>query len=581
MSININVPDEKSVTVKISVFGVGGAGGNAVNNMVNMKVSGVDFLVANTDAQALNNSAADVKIQLGETLTKGLGAGSKPEVGAGAAEESVEHIKEYLKDCNLVFIAAGMGGGTGTGAAPVIAKVARDLGVLTIGVVTKPFHFEGSHRMKMAEEGVNEMQKHVDTLIVIPNQNLFHKATEKTTFADAFKMVDDVLYSGIKGITDLMTMPGLINLDFADIRAIMGGMGRAMMGTGEANGEKRALDAAEAAISNPLLDNVSMRGASGVLINISGGLDMTLFEADEAAQRIKDEVDNDANIIFGSTFDENLDGKIRVSVVATGIDGVKPIARADEYDAPRRKTQEEVQHQEEVFINQQITENEAATNPDLTNIDDLVDGEESRDADDSYFIPPQPEIPDLHKNQVVNEQDVADAVNHNDEEIQYDAGLQMQDDNITQTINQAANDVNSSENFSEVMQQQNNQQSPNLVTDAPVPQQENPAGEVNKAAELNSDKIVQAANSKANDDSYAAVTTKKLGKLFGLFNKDSNNNQASNKSPVTNQVNNPVTNQVTNSATKNVANVNSEEEKLKLSDDFFNLPPSMRNKEEA
>jgi cell division protein FtsZ len=319
MSISIDLPEKKTTSPKIAVIGVGGAGGNAVNNMINMKLEGVEFAVANTDAQALSNSICNNQIQLGETLTKGLGAGSFPSVGSQAAEESINEITSLIADSNMVFLTAGMGGGTGTGAAPVIAKIAREQGVLTVGVVTKPFHFEGSHRMRIAEEGLDELHQYIDTLIVIPNQNLFHKATEKTTFADAFKMVDNVLYSGIKGITDLMTMPGLINLDFADIRTIMGGMGKAMMGTGEGEGERRALDAAEAAIANPLLDNVSMKGANGVLINISGGLDMTLFEADEAAQRIKDEVDPDANIIFGSTFDSELEGRIRVSVVATGI----------------------------------------------------------------------------------------------------------------------------------------------------------------------------------------------------------------------------------------------------------------------
>ena len=322
MALSIDIPEKKTMIPKIKVLGVGGAGGNAINNMIKLNLQGVDFAVANTDAQALSNSKAQVKIQLGENITKGLGAGSSPEVGAKAAEESKNEIVSALEDANMVFITAGMGGGTGTGAAPVIARMCRELGILTVGVITKPFHFEGSFRMGSAENGVDAMQKSVDTLITIPNQNLFHKATEQTTFAEAFHMVDDVLYSGIKGITDLMTMPGLINLDFADIRTIMGNMGKAMMGTGESAGDKRALDAAEAAISNPLLDNTSMKGAKGVLINIAGGLDMTLFEADEAAQRIKDEVDPDANIIFGSTFDNELGDKVRVSVVATGIDSV-------------------------------------------------------------------------------------------------------------------------------------------------------------------------------------------------------------------------------------------------------------------
>ena len=310
---------------KIIVIGVGGAGGNAVNNMIRANLEGVTFVVANTDAQALHQSLAnpDQRVQLGLKATQGLGAGSKPDVGKVAAEESVDDIMKFISGANMVFITAGMGGGTGTGAAPVIARVARDAGILTVGVVTKPFSFEGAHRSKSAEGGIDELQQYVDTLLVIPNQNLFRLATETTTFADAFKMADNVLYSGVRGVTDLMIMPGLINLDFADIRAIMSEMGKAMMGTGEAEGDRRALDAAEAAISNPLLDDVSLQGASGVLINITGGYDMTLYEVDEAANRIREEVEVDANIIFGSTFDERLNGRIRVSVVATGIGGIQ------------------------------------------------------------------------------------------------------------------------------------------------------------------------------------------------------------------------------------------------------------------
>lgn len=310
---------------KIIVIGVGGAGGNAVNNMIRSNLEGVSFVVANTDAQALHQSLAnsDQRIQLGLNATQGLGAGSKPEVGRAAAEESVEDVMKFIQGANMVFITAGMGGGTGTGAAPVIARIARDAGILTVGVVTKPFAFEGSHRSKSADGGIEELQQYVDTLLVIPNQNLFRLATENTTFADAFKMADNVLYSGVRGVTDLMIMPGLINLDFADIRAIMSEMGKAMMGTGEAEGDRRALDAAEAAISNPLLDDVSLQGASGILINITGGYDMTLYEVDEAANRIREEVESEANIIFGSTFDERLNGRIRVSVVATGIGGIQ------------------------------------------------------------------------------------------------------------------------------------------------------------------------------------------------------------------------------------------------------------------
>lgn len=319
-----NSVDKPETGPRISVVGVGGAGGNAINNMIRAKLEGVDFFAANTDSQALENSLvpAEKRLTLGINITQGLGAGSKAEVGRASAEESLDEMIAHLQGSNMVFITAGMGGGTGTGAAPVIARASRESGILTVGVVSKPFHFEGSHRMRTAEKGIEELQKHVDTLIIIPNQNLFRIANEKTTFADAFKMADDVLYSGVRGVTDLMIMPGLINLDFADIRSVMGEMGKAMMGTGEAEGDRRALDAAEAAISNPLLDDVSMKGARGVLINITGGYDMTLYEVDEAANRIRDDIDSEANIIFGSTFDEKLNGRMRVSVVATGIGAV-------------------------------------------------------------------------------------------------------------------------------------------------------------------------------------------------------------------------------------------------------------------
>jgi cell division protein FtsZ len=321
MSLNLSIPrDDHELKPRISVVGVGGAGGNAVNNMIRSNLIGCEFLICNTDAQAMAQSLAERRIQLGIGTTRGLGAGSRPDVGRAAAEEAIEEIMQALHGSNMVFITAGMGGGTGTGAAPVIARAAREAGILTVGVVTKPFHFEGSHRMRLAEAGMLELQKFVDTLIIIPNQNLFRVANERTTFADAFKMADDVLHSGVRGVTDLMIMPGLINLDFADIRAVMGEMGKAMMGTGEAEGDRRAIDAAEAAISNPLLEDVSMKGARGVLINITGGPDMTLFEVDEAANRIREEVDPEANIIFGSTFDEQLEGRMRISVVATGID---------------------------------------------------------------------------------------------------------------------------------------------------------------------------------------------------------------------------------------------------------------------
>ena len=327
MSINLKIPDIRELKPRITVFGVGGAGGNAVNNMITAGLQGVDFVVANTDAQALTMSKAERIIQMGVAVTEGLGAGSQPEVGRQAAEEVIDEIRDQLAGAHMVFVTAGMGGGTGTGASPVIARVAKELGILTVGVVTKPFHFEGVRRMKYAEQGINELQKCVDTQIIIPNQNLFRVANEKTTFADAFAMADQVLYSGVACITDLMVKEGLINLDFADVRAVMREMGKAMMGTGEATGEKRALRAAEAAISNPLIDDVSMKGARGLLISITGGKDLTLYEVDEAATRIREEVDQDANIIVGATFDESLEGITRVSVVATGIDHVATAAR--------------------------------------------------------------------------------------------------------------------------------------------------------------------------------------------------------------------------------------------------------------
>ncbi|HEY4204684.1 MAG TPA: cell division protein FtsZ [Xanthobacteraceae bacterium] len=320
MTINLTPPDVRELKPRITVFGVGGAGGNAVNNMITAGLEGVDFVVANTDAQALTMTKAQRIIQMGTEVTQGLGAGSQPDVGASAAQEVIDEIRDHLAGANMVFVTAGMGGGTGTGAAPVIARTARDLGILTVGVVTKPFHFEGQRRMRTAESGITELHKVVDTLLIIPNQNLFRVANEKTTFADAFAMADQVLYSGVACITDLMVKEGLINLDFADVRAVMREMGKAMMGTGEASGEKRALTAAEAAIANPLIDDSSMKGAKGLLISITGGKDMTLFEVDEAATRIREEVDQDANIIVGATFDESLDGVIRVSVVATGIE---------------------------------------------------------------------------------------------------------------------------------------------------------------------------------------------------------------------------------------------------------------------
>ena len=320
MPLNLSVPELTELKPRISVIGVGGAGGNAVNNMIESQLEGVEFVVANTDAQAVGLSKADKKIQLGVKTTQGLGAGSVPDIGRAAAEESLDELLEHVGNAHMLFVTAGMGGGTGTGAAPVIAKAAKERDILTVGVVTKPFHFEGARRMRIASAGIEELQKHVDTLLIIPNQNLFSIANERTTFHEAFAMADQVLHSGVRGITDLMVMPGLINLDFADVRTVMSEMGKAMMGTGEAEGDKRAIQAAEAAISNPLLDEVSMKGAKGVLINITGSMDMTLFEVDEAANRIRAEVDPEANIIVGSTFNQDLEGRVRVSVVATGID---------------------------------------------------------------------------------------------------------------------------------------------------------------------------------------------------------------------------------------------------------------------
>jgi cell division protein FtsZ len=333
MTFKVFAPQTKELKPRIVVFGVGGAGGNAVNNMIEAGLEGVEFVVANTDSQQLAFSKTDRRIQLGVNVTQGLGAGAHPEVGMSAAEESAAEIGEYLDGAHMVFITAGMGGGTGTGAGPIIAKCARERGILTVGVVTKPFHFEGRHRMRLADAGIAELQRYVDTLIVIPNQNLFRVANERTTFSQAFGMADQVLHSGVRSITDLMVLPGLINLDFADVRTVMTEMGKAMMGTGEASGEGRALMAAENAIQNPLLDEVTLKGAKAVLVNITGGLDMTLLEVDEAANAISGQVDPEANIIFGAAFDASLEGVVRVSVVATGMDGAS-IAAFESCDQP-------------------------------------------------------------------------------------------------------------------------------------------------------------------------------------------------------------------------------------------------------
>ena len=414
MTIEFTSPELTELTPKITVFGVGGAGGNAVNNMVNASLKGVDFVCANTDAQALSHSLAEQKIQLGAELTQGLGAGARPEVGRAAAEETMDLIMEHLEDCHMVFITAGMGGGTGTGAAPTIAKMAREKGILTVGVVTKPFQFEGGRRMKLAEEGITELSKYVDTLIIIPNQNLFRIANERTTFADAFAMADEVLHSGVRGVTDLMMLPGLVNLDFADVRTVMSEMGKAMMGTGEAEGDNRALEAAEAAISNPLLDEVSMKGAQGVLINITGGMDLTLFEVDEAANRIRGEVDPEANILVGSALDSSLDGKMRVSVVATGIEAdtmhtvevpQKQYSRSKEETPSSEVNQERGEASEASPVEEALAEMVEETrdeteqlldklSEDITDVRNSFDEEDDVSEDrDAPFIAPEPIMP--------------------------------------------------------------------------------------------------------------------------------------------------------------------------------------------
>ena len=398
MTLNLSVPEHDELKPRITVFGVGGAGGNAVDNMIEKQLDGVEFVVANTDAQALAQNNSGNRIQLGVKVTQGLGAGARSRVGAAAAEESIEQIVDHLAGAHMCFITAGMGGGTGTGAAPIIAQAARELGVLTVGVVTKPFQFEGAKRMRQAEEGVEALQKMVDTLIIIPNQNLFRLANEKTTFTEAFSMADDVLYQGVKGVTDLMVRPGLINLDFADVRAVMDEMGKAMMGTGEAEGEERAIQAAEKAIANPLLDEISLRGARGVLINITGGKDLTLFELDEAANRIREEVDSDANIIVGSTLDERMEGMMRVSVVATGIDASEII---QDLPLPRRVSVDEDNAGHSFHETEAVDPEESATEPDLfKSVETLAEGESSfpptsptRPAETDELPPPAYEEP--------------------------------------------------------------------------------------------------------------------------------------------------------------------------------------------
>ncbi|MAU51254.1 MAG: cell division protein FtsZ [Roseovarius sp.] len=389
MALNLSMPGQDELKPRITVFGVGGAGGNAVNNMIEKQLDGVDFVVANTDAQALSQSQAENRIQLGVKVTEGLGAGAKASIGAAAAEESIEQIVDHLAGAHMCFITAGMGGGTGTGAAPIIAQAARELGVLTVGVVTKPFQFEGAKRMRQAEEGVESLQKMVDTLIIIPNQNLFRLANEKTTFTEAFSMADDVLYQGVKGVTDLMVRPGLINLDFADVRAVMDEMGKAMMGTGESEGEDRAVQAAEKAIANPLLDEISLRGARGVLINITGGHDLTLFELDEAANRIREEVDPDANIIVGSTLDTAMEGRMRVSVVATGIDASD---NAADMPVPRRSLAQPLKQpeavEEAVHAEHAAVAASGLPEPEPTLFDEVEEAPVAAQGDSTYDLPP-------------------------------------------------------------------------------------------------------------------------------------------------------------------------------------------------
>jgi len=407
MTINISLQDVgDNLHPKITVLGVGGSGGNAVNNMINANLEGVDFLIANTDAQALQISNCPNKIQLGLKSTRGLGAGMRPDIGKQAAEEALQEITEKLDGSHMLFVAAGMGGGTGTGAAPVIAKLARERGILTVGVVTKPFHFEGSQRMKLAENGIEELQQYVDTLLTIPNQNLFRIANENTTFSDAFKMADDVLYAGVRGVTDLMVQPGMINLDFSDIKTVMSEMGKAMMGTGEASGEGRAVAAAEAAIANPLIDDVSLKGAKGLIINITGGKDITLYEVDEAANRIKEEVDDEANIIYGTTCDERLEGLVRVSIVATGIDSnIGTNAKPLENFAPININNELYKSDQTQYDDSQITNLSSDQNDDQIDISsDLVANEEtmhSAEADENS----ETDIKEIFQDDGVNEED--------------------------------------------------------------------------------------------------------------------------------------------------------------------------------
>ena len=409
MSINISVPPTHELKPRITVIGVGGAGCNAVNNMISSHLEGVEFVVSNTDAQSLANSQAQMRVQLGANVTQGLGAGARPEIGRAAADESLDQILEHIDGTHMLFVTAGMGGGTGTGAAPVIAKAARERGILTVGCVTKPFQFEGKNRMRLAEEGINELQESVDTLIVIPNQNLFRVANAQTTFSDAFKMADKVLYSGVRGVTDLMVMPGLINLDFADVRSVMMEMGTAMMGTGDAEGDNRALDAAAAAIANPLLDDVSLAGARGVLVNITGGPDLTLFEVDEIVDHIRQQSDDDVNLIFGASQDDSMHNSIRVSVVATGINCPKKVDNVENIISDINLNLEKNNPEERLNAekNEPINNNDKKPSEPTNNVDlkeetiQAVNIQEEININQESFIPPEPEV--IEKEQIQEE----------------------------------------------------------------------------------------------------------------------------------------------------------------------------------
>ena len=444
MTINISIQDvAQNLHPKITVLGVGGSGGNAVNNMINANLEGVDFLIANTDAQALQISNCPNKIQLGINSTRGLGAGMRPDIGRQAAEEAIQDLSEKLDGSHMLFIAAGMGGGTGTGAAPVIAKLAREKGILTVGVVTKPFHFEGTQRMKLAEKGIEDLQQYVDTLLTIPNQNLFRIANEKTTFSDAFKMADDVLYAGVRGVTDLMVQPGMINLDFSDIKTVMSEMGKAMMGTGEAQGEGRAIAAAEAAIANPLIDDVSLKGAKGLIINITGGKDITLYEVDEAANRIKQEVDENANIIYGTTCDERLEGLVRVSLVATGIDANSNISASPVKDYAPININNEIYKKDDIDIEQANLER------DINSSQETLDKEENQNLDNNEI---EKDLNSEPSNINVN----LDAQQQENDELENSEIIEQAIENETELLNDDITSENTKEDFEQIVNNNQN-----------------------------------------------------------------------------------------------------------------------------